>query len=72
MSVSLPTLKKDYFLVIAPDLPGASANLANHDPERQTYNASLLQKGYTGENTYCLFMNPLVTCLVQWQEVTWS
>ncbi|EJF57247.1 hypothetical protein DICSQDRAFT_183295 [Dichomitus squalens LYAD-421 SS1] len=44
--MSAPTLKKNYFLIVAPDLPGANANRVKHTPEHLTYNRPLSENGY--------------------------
>ncbi|KAM5545107.1 hypothetical protein V8D89_001218 [Ganoderma adspersum] len=43
--MSMPILKKNYFLVVAHDQPGAGANRAKHAQEHLAYNQPFTEKG---------------------------
>ena len=49
--MSIPVLKKNYYLVYAPDLPNAQRE--KHTPEHMAHFAPLLQNGSIGESRSC-------------------
>ena len=46
--MSLPTLTKNYFLVVAYDQPDSGTLRAKHTPEHMAYNQPFIDNGYLG------------------------
>ena len=56
--MSMPILKKNYFLVAAHDRPDAWSNRVKHPQEHLAYNRPLTEKGFLGTSK-SLFIHAL-------------